>query len=142
MKIDLDQLIRVVAERYRFIITKDDPVLASVSLNEVVFELHTNMLIQKMDEQNARIVAALQGALNSAKAEGIREREKFTETVQAIHRQNIDEYRTIIAEHLSTSKSYTEEITRSKNSAWLAMIAAFGFAFVSICANLFIVVSK
>lgn len=137
MKVDLDQLIRVVAERYRFIITKDDPVLASVSLNEVVFELHTNMLIQKMDEQNARIVAALQGALNSAKADGIREREKFAETVQAIHRQNIDEYRTIITEHLSTSKSYAEEITRSKNSAWLAMIGTICFGVLS---TLFIII--
>lgn len=138
MKIDFEQLIRIVAERYRFAITKDDPVLASVSLNEVVFEIHTNMLIEKMDEQNTRMITALQATLQNTKIEGKNDREKFMETVQAIHQRQLDDYRKIIGEHLETLKSHEPEIARSKNSAWLAMIAACAIAAMSICANVYI----
>ena len=46
MKIDRDQLIRRVAEKHRLILTEDDPLIASVTLNEVIFESHSLELLQ------------------------------------------------------------------------------------------------
>lgn len=139
MKIDMDQLIRVVAERYRFILNKDDPLMASVLLNEVVFEMHSNMLIQKMDEQNTRLSSALQSTLKASKAEVRSDRELFCANVQAIHRQNLEDYQKIIAEHMIASSRIKEEASNSKNIAAIAMLAALAIAVLSICANVYIV---
>lgn len=142
MKLDFDHLIQIVAERHRFILTKDDPIMAAISLNEVVFEIHSNDLLAKMDEQNAQMVAALQAALSNSRSDAKNEREKFTQIVNAIHQKHIGDHKKLLDDQLISTAKYANEIARSKNSSWTAMIVTMVIAITSICANLFIVISK
>ena len=142
MKLDFDYLIQTVAERHRFILTKDDPLLAAVSMNEVVFEIHSKALIEKMDEQNARMIAALQAALNNSKADAKNERDKFTQIVNAVHQKHLLDLKRLLDDQLNSTANYVNEMERSKNSSWTAVLITFGIAIVLVCANLHILFSK
>lgn len=142
MKLDFDHLIQIVAERHRFILTKDDPIMAAVSLNEVVLDIHNQSLIQKMDEQNTKMLMALNAALNTSKADTRKEHLNFVETVNAIHQKHIREYRQIIENQSHHAKSLVLEADRNKKSSWLSMWLTVAIAAISIAANLLITVVR
>ncbi len=142
MKLDFDYLIQTVAERHKFILTKDDPLLAAVSMNEVVFEIHSNALIEKMDEQNTRMIVALQASLNNSKAEAKHERDKFIQIVNAVHQKHLLDLKKLLDDQLTSAANYANEMERSKNSSWIAMLIAIGIAIISVCANLYISLSN
>jgi len=139
MNIDRDQLIKRVAEKHKLILSDDDPLLASVFMHDVVFEIHTAMLIQKMDEQNTRIISTLQTILNNSRSEAKKEQIKFAEAMQAIHKNNLGEYRQIITEHITVTNLNAAEAMHSKNSSWLALVMMLTFGILYVGANLYII---
>ena len=142
MKLDFDYLIQTVAERHRFILTKDDPIMAAVSLNEVVFDIHNQALVEKMDEQNMRMLAALQAAINASKSDAKQERLSFVNTVNAIHQKHVGEYRKLIEDQSQFAKNLMIETVRSKKSSWLVMWLTAAIAAISIAANLLVTIYR
>ncbi len=142
MIIDRNQLISRVAEKHRLVLTEDDPLIASVTLHEVIFEHHSAELIQKMDEQNVRVLSALQSMVASARAEQKTEHERLKETLRAIHQTNVEDYKRIYEESRNSilqAISTGSEVRRSSRNAAL-LSGIFGILFF--CANLYLLLMK
>jgi len=142
MKIDRDQLIRRVAEKHRLILTEDDPLIASVTLNEVIFESHSLELLQKMDEQNARVLASLQMIVATAKNEQAKASEVLNQTLLLLHKQNLEDYKSLTNGLLIEAKKVVQEAVSEKNNARIASLAAAGFGVLFFLANLWLIYSK
>jgi hypothetical protein len=142
MKIDRDQLIRRVAEKHRLILTEDDPLIASVTLNEVIFESHSLELLQKMDEQNARVLASLQMIVATAKNEQAKASEVLNQTLLLLHKQNLEDYKSLTNGLLIEAKKVVQEAVSEKNNARIASLAAAGFGVLFFLANLWLIYSN
>jgi hypothetical protein len=142
MKIDRDQLIRRVAEKHRLILTEDDPLIASVTLNEVIFESHSHELLQKMDEQNARVLASLQMIVATAKSEQSKTSEALNQTLMLLHKKNLEDYKSLTNGLLIEAKKVVQEAVSEKNNARIASLAAAGFGVLFFLANLWLIYSN
>jgi hypothetical protein len=142
MIIDRDQLIRRVAEKHRLVLTEDDPLIASVTLHEVIFESHSAELIQKMDELNVRVLSALQSTVAIARSEQKTEHERLIQTLKAIHQTNLEDFKRISEESRSfmvnAISAGAESRRTSRNAALLSGI--FGILFF--CATLYLLLMK
>jgi hypothetical protein len=142
MNIDRDQLIRRVAEKHRLILTEDDPLIASVTLNEVIFESHTMELLQKMDEQNARILASLKMIVANSKSEQAKASEVLNQTLMLLHKKNLEDYKSISNGLLNEAKKIVQEARIEKKNARLAALATAGFGMLFFLANLWLTYSN
>ncbi len=142
MMLDRDQLIRRVAEKHRLVLTEDDPLIASVTLHEVIFEHHHELLVKSMDEQNARVVTALQTTIASARADQKREQERLLQTLNALHQKNLEEYGKVTENCLTSLRTLAHEAKAAKQNAKIAagISAAFGIFFF--CANLYLLLRR
>lgn len=138
MMIDRDQLIRRVAEKHRLLLTEDDPLITAVTLHEVIFESHSEQLIQKMDEQNARVMAALQGALAGARAEQRKEADRLDQLLSALHQRNIEEYGQVTEKCLTAARALVSEANAARQYAWIAVAVGTAFGLLFFCANLYL----
>ena len=138
MKIDRDQLIRRVAEKHRLILTEDDPLITSVTLHEVLFESYSQQLIQKMDEQNTTLLAALNSTINHAKSNQKAESERLMHTLNALHKKTLDDYREITIKCLDSLQTLFNETKSAKQSGrFYAGFTAF-FGIIFFWANLYL----
>ncbi len=65
--IDYDEIRKQVAMEHNFLIAKDDPILVSVTLNELVFQRYVDILEEKNLAHRKAIEAALQKGIADAK---------------------------------------------------------------------------
>jgi ElaB/YqjD/DUF883 family membrane-anchored ribosome-binding protein len=142
MTIDRDLLIRRVAEKHRLVLTEDDPLIASVTLHEVIFESHTEQLIQQMDVQNARVLAALQTTIANAKAEQRQESERLRQMISALYQKNLDDYRQVTENCLAVIRALATEANSARQYAWIAVAVATAFGLLFFCANLYLLLIR
>jgi hypothetical protein len=131
-----------VAEKHRLILTEDDPLIASVTLNEVIFESHTMELLQKMDEQNARILASLKMIVANSKSEQAKASEVLNQTLMLLHKKNLEDYKSISNGLLNEAKKIVQEARIEKKNARLAALATAGFGMLFFLANLWLTYSN
>lgn len=142
MMIDRDQLIRRVAEKHRLVLTEDDPLIALVTLNEVIFEGYAAELLQKMDEQNAKVHASLQMIVAAAKNEQQRASETLNQTLLLLHKQNLEDYKAVTKSLLIEAKKAVSDAASEKRGARVATLAAAGFGVLFFLANLWLLYSR
>ncbi len=139
MMLDRDQLIRRVAEKHRLVLTEDDPLIASVTLHEVIFESHSEQLIQRMDEQNTRVLAALQTTIANARAEQKKEQERLLQTLSVLHQSSLADYRKVTENCLAAIRALSLEANAGKQYAWIAAAISVAFGLLFFSANLYLI---
>ncbi|HYX37833.1 MAG TPA: hypothetical protein VE954_32420 [Oligoflexus sp.] len=142
MMLDRDQLIRRVAEKHRLVLTEDDPLIVSVTLHEVIFEHHSAELIQKMDEQNVRVLSALQSTVANARNDQKAEHERLVQTLRAIHQNNLEEYKRISEEGRSFMVNAISAGAGVRQSSRNAALLSGIFGILFFCANLYLLLMK
>lgn len=138
MRIDRDQLIRRVAEKHRLVLTEDDPLIASVTLHEVIFESHSQQLMQQMEEQNAKALAALHSTLHQARSDQKREHEHLIHVLNAFHHKTLEDYRQITENCLASLQILINEARSAKQSAKAYVGVGTFFGILFFCANLYV----
>ncbi|MCX6131885.1 MAG: hypothetical protein NTX25_22855 [Proteobacteria bacterium] len=142
MMLDRDQLIKRVAEKHRLILTEDDPLIASVTLHEVIFENYNEQLIQRMDEQNSRVLAALQTIIRNARADQKKDQEKMLQTMSALYQKSLADYEKVTENSLALFRTLADESRGSKCSAKLATKIGITFGILFFFANLYLLMSR
>ena len=67
MELDRERLIQEVAARWGLVISKDDPIIGAVALNDVVLDLHMGRLSAALEEQTTRLDSLNQQQINASK---------------------------------------------------------------------------
>lgn len=67
MELDRERLIQEVAARWGLVISKDDPIIGAVALNDVVLDLHMGRLSAALEEQSARLGVQNEKQINASK---------------------------------------------------------------------------
>ena len=142
MMIDRDQLIKRVAEKHRLVLTEDDPLIASVTLHEVIFESYNEELIHRLEEQNAKVLANLGAIIANAKADQKRDQEKLLQTMNAWHQKSLVDYGSVTENCLASFRTLADEARASKCGAKMAYNIGFGFGILFFCANLYLLLRR
>jgi len=142
MMLDRNQLIKRVAEKHRLVLTEDDPLIASVTLHEVIFENYNEELIHRLDEQNARALANLETIIANAKADQKRDQQKLLQTMEAWHHKSLVNYGSVTENCLASFRALADEAKDSKTGAQMAAKIGFGFGILFFCANLYLLLLR
>lgn len=67
MELDRERLIQEVAARWGLVISKDDPIIGAVALNDVVLDLHMGRLSAALEDQTTRLDSLNQQQINASK---------------------------------------------------------------------------
>ncbi|AKH22390.1 hypothetical protein [Sedimenticola thiotaurini] len=67
MELDRERLIQEVAARWGLVISKDDPIIGAVALNDVVLDLHMGRLSSALEDQSTRLDSLNQQQINASK---------------------------------------------------------------------------
>lgn len=138
MIIDRDQLIRRVAEKHRLVLTEDDPLITLVTLNEVIFENHTQELVKKMDGQNARVISSMERMIGRSKAEQARALEAQLQTLKVVQGKILEDYGNMSKRFLDEIGRLAFQATVEKKNARIASILAIGFGALFFLANIWL----
>ena len=142
MMLDRDQLIKRVAEKHRLVLTEDDPLIASVTLHEVIFESYNEELIHRLEEQNARVLANLQTIIANAKADQKRAQEKLLQTIDAWHHKSLVDYGSVTENCLASFRALADEARASKCGAKISTKISIAFGIMFFCANLYLLLRR
>ena len=140
--LDRDQLIKRVAEKHRLVLTEDDPLIASVTLHDVIFENYNQQLIQRMKEQNVSFLATLQSVIANARADQKKDQEKLLQTLNSLHQKNLADYEKVTENCLASLMTLTEEAKASKCGAKMATRIGVAFGIMFFCANLYLLLGR
>ncbi|HYX38375.1 MAG TPA: hypothetical protein VE954_35175 [Oligoflexus sp.] len=92
-----------------------------------------------MDEQNARVLAALQTTIGNAKADQKREQERLLQTMSLLHHTNLEAHRKITENCLAAARKLALEANAAKQYAWIAAGVGVAFGILVFCANLYLI---
>ena len=67
MELNRERLIQEVAARWGLVISKDDPIIGAVAINDVVLDLHMGRLSAALEDQTTRLDSLNQQQINASK---------------------------------------------------------------------------
>lgn len=142
MMIDKDLLIRKVAESHKFVLTDDDPIIATTLLHEVIFEMHAQALSENLEAQNAKTKSMFQLALSQSRMHFKVEIENIFQSIKSDNAISVQAHKSLLNELSDSMTKLTLEADRSKNSAWWAMVGVTVFGFVTVLLNFYLTAAK
>ncbi len=139
MKIDRNALIRRVAEKHQLILTDDDPLITSVTLNEVIFEQHHELLLKALEEQGVKVLSALQTVLSKNKVDQRKEQDRLLQLLGVLHQSNLAEYKKIAANSCEFIRAEINSAIKANRSSKNVAIISTIIGIIFLCANLYLV---
>jgi hypothetical protein len=123
--INREEIIRIVAEKFRLIIREDDPILAVFAISDVLYEKQSEKMLAVNESESQRILKGVQGIIKEGRFDLHRERENLLQALKNENLRHEAKSTSIAKQHLEAIERITLEARKAKVWAWAAAGASF-----------------
>lgn len=123
--INREEIIRIVAEKFRLIIREDDPILAVFAISDVLYEKQNEKMLAVNESESQRILKGVQGIIKEGRFDLHREKENFVQGLKNENLRHEAESVSITRQHIEAVERLTSEARKAKDWAWAAVGASF-----------------
>lgn len=123
--INREEIIRIVAEKFRLIIREDDPILAVFAISDVLYEKQNEKMLAVNESESQRILKGVQGIIKEGRFDLHRERENLVQGLKNENLRHEAESVSIARQHLEAIERLTLEARNAKVWAWVTARAVF-----------------
>jgi len=143
--LDFDEIRKEVAIRHNVLLGKDDPILVTVTINELVLERYLDLVSEHYEDVSRTLAVTTQQQIEQSKATAAKiitdAANYVSEQIRQASAQAASEAGEEIRRHISTSKAASRDAVVSgrdaqtaKNTAFLAAVAAGVAALIAVAA--------
>lgn len=140
--IDFEEIRKEIAIEHNTLLRKDDPVLMTVTINQLMFEKYVQILIEKNAEQNKKYLEELKTAQKQGIADAkVTAGRVITEGGVYLEDRARDglmsAMKDVVAQHKKDLSAAWQEIVKARKAAYYSAAVAIGAAVGAVVANVF-----
>lgn len=123
--INREEIMSIVAEKYRLIVGDSDPILSVFAISEVLYEKQNEKILAVHERESQRLLKAVQGITKEGRLDLRREFESILKAIKSENLRHEAESISISKQHLEAVERLTQAAIKAKFWASVAAIAAF-----------------